>query len=495
MKKVILISQESSEIRVALLEDDVLEEFFIERIDSYKIHGNIYRGLVKAVVPAINGAFVNLGDQKDGFLYLEEESCVDFQEPDQGLFGFAFFSKKKDLPKTDKLKEGQEVVVQVTKEPIRNKGPRLTRKIAIPARYVVLVPGRKDLGISRRIEDQQERKRIKEIFTRMKLPDDAGFIVRTAGEKKSRKEFERDIKYLLQKWKQIRGDIRKKKAPVLIHQELDLIERVIRDNFSEDTSKIIVDKKELQKKVYRFMKLYLPGFKGSVDLHRGRKSLFEKYKVESEIERTFRRKVNLKCKGHIIIEQTEGLVAVDVNSGRYTKVSNPEETAFRTNCEAAREIARQIRLRDVGGIIIIDFIDMNKSDHRKKVYQILEDAVKRDRAKTNILQISRLGLVEMTRQRMRPSLESAMYDVCPYCEGRGVVKSVITMSIKVLREIKKSLSDKKGKTLEVKVHQSVADRLLQQEKNIIKTIEKLHKSKIKIVASRHMHIEDMNISS
>ncbi len=494
MQKVILISQEIGEVRVAILENNTLEEFFIERPEALKLCGNVYKGIVKAVVPGIGAAFIHLGIAKDGFLYLEEEPVTDFDDSPGGFWGFNFFRKPKKMPHDDKLKSGQEVVVQIVKEPIRNKGARLTRRISIPARYVVLIPGRKELGISRRIENKNERQRIRDIFNEINLPQDAGFIVRTAGEGKSKKEYIRDIKYLMQKWKQIRYEIKKKNAPALIHQELGLIERVIRDNFTEDTSKIIVDRKDVQNKVQRFLKLYLPHYRGGVDLVRGKKSLFDKYKIEQEIERTFRRKVTLACKGHIVIEQTEGLVAIDVNSGRFTGDYNLEETAYRTNCEAAREIARQIRLRDMGGIIIIDFIDMDNKDHRKKVYRILEEAVKRDRAKTHILQISRLGLVEMTRQRMRPSLESAVYDMCPYCEGRGVVRSVITMSIKTIREIRKALGGQRRKTVEVKVNPRVAERLLKQERNNLRNIEKEHKSKIIINSTPEMHIEDIQIS-
>lgn len=495
-KKVILISQESSEVRVAVLEDNILEELYIERSDQIKICGNVYKGVVKAVVPGIAAAFVTLENVKDGFLYLEEESLVDIEDSSISVFGFSLFGGEKKKPLDDKLHEGQEVVVQVVKEPIRSKGPRLTRRISIPARYVVLVPGKKELGISRRIENQTERNRIKKIFNDIKLPHDAGFIVRTAAEGKSQKEFERDIKYLMQKWKDIQHEIRRKKAPSLINQELDLVERVIRDHLTEDTAKIIVDKKELEKKVNQFIKLFMPKYCGDVQYEKCKGSLFEKYKIENEIERTFHRKVPLACGGHIVIEQTEGLVAIDVNSGRFTGDQNQkiEHTAFRTNCEAAREIARQVRLRDMGGIIIIDFIDMERVEHRKKVFTILEDMLKRDRAKTNVLQISKLGLVEMTRQRMRSSLEGALYDTCSYCEGRGVVKSVVTMSMKAIREIKKTLHGKTKKNLEVIVHPEVADRLVKQERNAIKSIEKDHNSKIQILYDNSMHIEDINIS-
>ncbi|MBU1864053.1 MAG: Rne/Rng family ribonuclease [Candidatus Omnitrophica bacterium] len=494
MKKVILISQESREVRIAILENALLEEFYIERPEALKLYGNIYKGIVKAVLPGIGAAFVNIGTEKDGFLYLEEESLTDIDDVPNSFLGIPLVAKQKKTFNDEKMKVGQEVIVQVVKESIRNKGPRLTRRISTPARYVVMIPGGKMVGISRRLENQKERERIKRILKEINIPSDAGFIVRTAGGGKSKQEFIRDIKYLTQKWKQIRHEIRRKKAPSLIYQELGLIERIIRDNFTEDTAEIVVDRKDIQKKVHKFLRTYLPRYKGGVKLVQGKESLFDKYNIEKEIERTFRRKVTLQCGGHVVIEQTEGLVSIDVNSGKFTGVSNLEETAFRTNCDAAREIARQIRLRDMGGIIIIDFIDMDKYENRKKVFRVLEESVKRDRAKTNILQISKLGLVEMTRQRMRPSLESAVYEMCPYCEGRGVVKSVITMSIKAIREIRKALVSKGRKKVEVKVHPRVAERLINQEKKVLKAIEWEYKSKILILSQPQMHIEDINIS-
>ncbi len=493
MKKKIFISQEGSEIRVAVTERGLLEEFYIERKDSLKICGNIYKGIVKAIVPAIGAAFVTLEGVRDGFLYMDEEPLFDIDDINPAFFSF-FSWKNSNNQKNDILVEGQEVIVQVVKEPIRNKGPRLTRRISIPGRYIVLIPGREELGVSRRIESKSERNRIKEIFSSVKLPAGVGFIVRTAGEGKSEKEYLRDIKYLLHKWKQIQSKIRRAAPPALVYEETDLVERVIRDNVTENTAEIVVDRKELEKSVNKFLKLYMPNVSIKVKFDKDKKPLFERYGIEREVERAFRRKVRLRCGGHIVIEQTEGLVAIDVNSGSFTSDSNTEETAYHTNMEAAVEIARQIRLRDMGGIIIIDFIDMDKAFHRRDVYRALEEAVRRDKAKTKILQISKLGLVEMTRQRMRPSLESAIYDRCPYCEGRGVVKSAITMSLKVVREIKKSLNAKKIKHIKVYVNPAVAERLVNQEKNVLKEIEKNYRTKLEIIGDSDMHMEDIEIS-
>ena len=491
------MSLEVNERRVAILEDGKLEEFFIERCDAFKMFGNIYKGKVKSIVPGIGAAFVDLGTKKDGFLYV-----ADAIESPFGLdsaFEEVEFEGRRERGETPRienvLKLGQEVFVQVVKEPIRDKGPRLTTHVALPARYLVLIPGESKVGVSRRIEDRSERDKIREIFSQVELPKDSGFIVRTAGEGKTKKEFVRDIKYLTKTWARIKSEIHRKKAPALIHHELDLVERIIRDYFTEDIDRIVVDHQDLYHQVRRFMKLYLPGCPVRVEWHKDSKvSLFEKYNIEKEIEKTFHKKVFLRSGGHIVIEQTEGLVAIDVNTGKFTGHKDLEETVYRTNLEAAQEIARQVRLRDMGGIIIIDFIDMMKIDHRRHLYRLFKDVVKKDRAKTNILQMSELGLVEMTRQRIRPSLESAVYDACPYCEGKGIIKSVITMAIQTIKEVKKALNHSKDKVLNVYTHPQVAERLLHEEQRSIRELEQTSKSRVIVLADPSLHREDINIT-
>lgn len=498
MKKEMLISLEANEKRVAILENGKLEEFYIERAEAQRMFGNIYKGRVKSVVPGIGAAFVDLGLKKDGFLYvsdaidssLSESAFEEVDTEDQER------RERKELPPIDSvLKVGQEVIVQVVKEPIRGKGARLTTHFSIPARYLVLMPGDKHLGVSRRIEERSERDRIRKIFAEMECPPDVGFIVRTAGEDKSKREFVRDVKYLVKIWQGIKVEIQKKKAPSLIHEELDLVQRMIRDFFTEDMERIVVDQYDLYSQVKRFFKSYLPGYQAHVDWYRGPVPLFEKYDIEREIAKTFQRTVMLPSGGHIVIEQTESLVAIDVNTGKFTGRKNLEETVYRTNVEAAYEIARQTRLRDMGGIIIIDFIDMDREDHRRQLYRIFRDAVqKKDRAKTNILQMSDLGLIEMTRQRIRPSLESAIYDACPYCLGKGVVKSANTMSIQCIKEIKKAMNSSRDKVLNVYVHPDVAERLLNQEQRSIQELERSHKSRILVLSDPSLHLEDVNIT-
>ncbi len=497
MKKEILMSLEVNERRVAILEDGKLEEYFIERADGFKMFGNIYKGKVKSVVPGIGAAFVDLSTKKDGFLYVGDAVETPFGL--ESAFEEVEFEGKKErgeIPRIENvLKLGQEVFVQVVKEPIRDKGPRLTTHVAIPARYLVLVPGESKVGLSRRIDDVKERDRIREAFSQMELPKDSGFIVRTAGEGKSKKEFARDVKYLTKIWSRIKTDIHRKKAPSLIYQELVLVERIIRDYFTEDMDQIVVDHQDLYNQVRRFLRLYLPDCKVKLEWHKDSKtSLFEKYHIEKEIEKTFNKKVFLRSGGHIVIEQTEGLVAIDVNTGKFTGNRDLEETVYRTNLEAAQEVSRQIRLRDMGGIIIIDFIDMSKADHRRHLYRLFKDVVKKDRAKTNILQMSELGLVEMTRQRVRPSLESAVYENCPYCGGKGTIKSITTMAIQTIKEVKKALNHSKDKVLNVYTHPSVAERLLHEEQTSIRELEQASKSRIIVLADPSLHREDVNVT-
>jgi len=513
MKKEILMSLEANEKRVAILENGKLEEYYIEREETQRMFGNIYKGTVKSVVPGIGAAFIDLGLKKDGFLYVSDaigspletafeefDTEDDEEEEKQGSRKKPHRKNhrdhRKDLPRIDSvLSVGQEIIVQVVKEPIRNKGARLTTHFSIPARYLVLMPGERKIGISRRVDDRKERERIRKIFAEIDIPSDVGFIVRTAGEGKSKREFIRDVKYLIKTWNRIKNDIQRKKGPCQIHEELDLVERMIRDYFTEDMDKIVVDHYNLYTQVRRFFKSYMPGYRAHVEWHRGPEPLFEKYLIEKEIAKTFQRNVMLKSRGHIVIEQTESLVAIDINTGKFTGKRDLEETVYRTNIEAAHEIARQIRLRDMGGIIIIDFIDMEREDHRRSVYRIFRDAIqKKDRAKTNILSMSDIGLVEMTRQRLRPSLESALYDSCPYCRGKGMVKSANTMSIQSVKEIRKSLNSSKGKVLNVYVHPDVADRLLHQEQKSIQELERMSKSRILVLADPALHIEDVNIT-
>jgi ribonuclease G len=488
---------DANEVQVAILEDGRLDEFYIERADEQRMFGNIYKGKVKTVIPGMGAAFVDLATKKDGFLYVADalKSPLDLDaEYDEAEHGGGAHQRERVKSIDQVLKVGQDVIVQIVKEPIGTKGPRLTTHFSVPARYLVMMPGDEKIGVSRRIEDRKERERIRGIFRNIEYPKGVGFIVRTAAEGKSDREFTRDIRYLTRLWKRIHGSIAHRKAPSLIHQELGLVERIIRDQFNEETDSIVVDHPEIYKKLQKFLEIYLPGQKLEVQLYREHTPLFEKFNIEKAIERTFQKNVYLKSGGHIVIEQTEGLVAIDVNTGKFVGHRNLEETVFKTNMEAAIEISRQLRLRDMGGIIIIDFIDMEKHEHRKTLFRTFSDAVRRDRAKTNILKMSELGLVEMTRQRIRPSLESAVYNTCPYCEGKGMVKSPTTMAIQTIKELRRSIGQTYGRTVNAYVHPKVSERLLHQEQRTIHQIEKTLRSKIYIFPDSNLHLEDVNIT-
>ncbi len=502
MDRKILISLEANEKRVAILEKGHIDDYFIERHDKQYMLGNIYKGKVRTIIPGIEAAFINVGSEKDGFLYVtdavrnpldaEEEPEIGGTVADEEWVPKKFNKNKVKI--NELLKEGQELIVQVVKEPIRTKGPRLTTFFSFPARYLVMMPGENKLGISRKLDNPKERERIREIFKRLDYPSDVGFIVRTAGMGKSEKEFKRDVDYLVSIWSQIKKDINVKTSPSVIHKELSLVERIIRDTFSEESDTIIVDDPATFKTIQEFLKEYMKGEKVNLKLYKDTVPLFEKFNVEKEIEKSFQKNVYLKSGGHIVIEQTESLVAIDVNTGKFTGSRNLEETVYRTNCEAAKEIAKQMKLRDVGGIIIIDFIDMEEEDHKKSVIRILKESVRRDRAKTNILRISDLGLVEMTRQRVRPSIESALYRNCSYCNGKGLVKSETTMVIQTIKQIRRSFRDGKRKTLEVNLNPDVAQKLLLQEAKMIKTLERQYKSKIIVIANPSLHIEEVKIA-
>ena len=497
MYKEILISIEPQEKRVAIVENKVLEEFFVERIGVRQLVGNIYKGRVSSVVGAVKAAFVNLGLQKNGYLYLADVVGIgletDTVERDEVEEAYPLRAIQPHESIEQLLKKGQEVLVQVTKEPFGMKGPRLTTHVALPGRYLVLLPFDRHLGISRRISNDKERARLREILGQLEIPSEMGVIIRTAGIGKSRRDIFRDLKYLLSLWRKIKLGSSRKTAPAVLHEEYDLILRVVRDYLTEDTDKLIIDSRDDYRKMLHFLSMASPHLRSKLELYEADIPLFDRKLIEKEIEKIFERKVYLKSGGYITIEQTEGLVAIDVNSGKFTEKKNLEETAFAINMEAAKEIARQIRLRDLGGIIVIDFIDMNQAGHRRKVFEALLSLLKRDKAKTDVSPLSELCLVEMTRQRMRRSLESVSFRECPYCSGKGLIKSVSTISIQALRKVKKFLKESKKRQVELHVHPEVASRLFNEDRLAIESIEKTFKGRVIVKADPILHVEDIKI--
>lgn len=467
----ILINVEPYEKRVAITRRAALEEFHIERSDQPRLAGNIYKGTIESIVPGIGALFIDIGTGKNGFLYIR-----DLDETGQEPGG---------------PKKGKELIVQVVKEPIGTKGALLTTDISLPGKYLVLMPFNSTIGVSKRIEDSQKRARIKEALKELNLPRGMGCIARTESAGMSPRQLKWELRYLVNLWARIRHRAEKQKAPLLIYEEYDLPLRIIRDCFYEDIEKILVDSREEYRKIARFANSIQPKLRKKIFYYRGKAPLYEKYGIEERIEAVFRRKVNLRSGGTIVIEQTEGLVAIDVNTGKFTGKKTPEETVFKTNMEAALEIARQVMLRDIGGIIVIDFIDMSEKARRTKVYQALENAFKRDKAKINILAISSIGVVEMTRQRTRKSLESVSFRECPYCNGMGRVKTPATIAIETLRKLQRILRERDKREIFLRAHPDVAECLQVSFKNILRTLERRFKKKISIKTDGKLHVEDV----
>jgi len=498
MQKEILITSEPQEKRVAVVTDGIMEEFYVERESIRRIAGNIYLGKVVSIARGIGAAFVDIGMEKNGFLYVSDvlgpaEDIDGIQEPNGEV------AQKPAKPTTDKIENilsvGQQVMVQVVKETIGTKGPRLTTKVALPGRCLVLTPTQKHFGVSKRIGDAGERARLKELLRGLKVPKDIGLIVRTAGSGRSKRDLVRDMKFLYNLWKKIRARSKRiKQLPILLYQEHDLIFRVIRDSFSEDTGRIIVDSKEVYKKTSHFLRSLMPYAKVKLEFYNHQLPLFEKKGIDSQIEKIYERKISLKGGGYIIIEPTEALVSIDVNTGKHAGKKGVEDTIFAVNMEAAREIPRQIRLRDLGGIIVIDFIDMRLQSYRKKVFRMLEETLRPDRSKTNILRMSDLGLIEMTRQRTGGPLETMAYQQCPYCQGRGSVKSPATMAIAALRQLRQHLKDTRGKKIEIMLHPDVGARLLNEDKRSLSNIERRFRARISIRLEQFLHTEDIRIT-
>lgn len=421
MSKKIIIDSQHGQTRVAFLENDDLVEMYIDSGDNERIAGNIYRGKVANVIPGMQAAFVDIGLEKNAFLYIGDINT------DKAVFEFAGSKAKveeslQSLSIGDILKEGQEITVQVMKEPIGTKGARVTTHITLPGRLVVLMPTVNYIGVSRRIEDEGERQRLKAIAERVK-PQSTGLIVRTAALDKNEEDLRPDVELLAKLWSQIEEKEQKGRVPRLLYKDESLIYRTIRDFFTADVDRLIINDYEEYKKVLDWIELISPAYKEKIEYFEPVHNIFEHYSLEGKIEKFINKKVWLKNGGYIVIDPTEALTVIDVNTGKYVGGINLEDTVLSTNLEAAEEIARQIRLRDIGGIIIIDFIDMETQEHRQQVIDILKAALKKDRTKTNVLGFTGLGLVEMTRKKVRERLTAALLKPCPYCNGTGKVYS------------------------------------------------------------------------
>jgi ribonuclease G len=480
----IICNVTSGETRVALLENRILTELFVERKSDLGIVGNVYKGRVTKVLPGMQVAFVDMGLPKAGFLYVadidsssalmsgylvsdEEPSGADDDVELESEMRAARAQKIESL-----LHEGQEIMVQVSKDPMGAKGARITSYITLPGRHLVMMPGANQVGVSRRIESETEKNRLRDMVLKLKK-DGCGYIIRTAAVEKEEDDLQKDIEFFDKLWKSVTKRYETAQAPSLIHQDLNIIQRSLRDLFTRDISEMVIDDPAEYQNATAFCQSYLPGLADKISLYDGVEPLFDTYNLEIEIERALNQKVWLKSGGYIVIDQTEALTAIDVNTGKFVGKNDQEETILRTNLEAVRELVYQLRLRNIGGLIIIDFIDMEKDESKEKVYAALNQALKSDRSRSNILKISELGLVEMTRKRARESLMRTLTTTCPYCDGRGVIKSSLTKLYEVYREIRRVAARQQGseRVVTVAVPPSVADLMFEEESSYLDRLE------------------------
>jgi len=495
VKQSIIINADAYETRIAILEDGELAELLVERADQRRHVGDIYKGRVNAVLPGMQAAFVDLGLPKTGFLH-----ASDLAESLSGLEDISDLEENGDrrrrrapAPKIeDHLKKGQEVLVQITKESIGTKGPRVTQQLSLPGRFCVLMPGVDHVGVSRRIEDRGERQRIKAIISDVK-PKGVGLIARTAGEGKGDPEFAADVKHLHKLWQKIDRKAASMRAPSLVHRELEMTASLIRDLFTDDVEEVIIDDKESFNEIQLYLKTVSPELRDRVKIYKGRDPIFDAFEIESQIEKTFERKVWLKKGGYICIDHAEALVAIDVNTGRFTGKKNQEETILRTNLEAAREIPRQLRLRDIGGIIVIDFIDMEIEGNKRAVLDQLRTELRHDRARTKAFAVSDLGLVEMTRQRERSSLLHYYTEDCPHCGGLGKVPSHETMLVKLERAMRRVSALGTERRITLKVNPEVALYFVEQEARRFAELEKRFRLQVDLKDDPQLKRGDMKV--
>jgi len=485
MKEEILINITPQESRAAVLENGMLQELFIERSSSRGLVGNIYRGKVIRVLPGMQAAFINIGRERSAFLHAaeilpisEEEGVGDTPVPVPDI--------------NELLNDGQTITVQVTKDELGSKGARLTTHLTIPSRYLVLMPDNEHIGVSQRIENEEERDRLKQILLENKS-ENGGYIVRTAAEGASKGELTRDSEFLLKLWGRIRLKVQQVKAPSLVYEDLDLALRFVRDLVPTDVEKIRIDSEDVHQRMLVFLDDFIPSLSPCLELYRGERPLFDMFNVEDDIEKSLHRNVQLKSGGYLIIEQTEAMVTIDVNTGGFVGYRNLEDTIFKTNLEAASSLARQLRLRNLGGMVIIDFIDMKEEEHKRQVIRTLEKVLEKDHAKTHISEVSSLGLVQMTRKRDRESLENVLCEPCTTCDSRGTIKTAQTICYEILRELHRSAKAYEAKKYLVLASQDVVDRMLDEEAAHVAEVESLIGKPVRFQAERLYSQEQFDV--
>ncbi|MGE0086319.1 MAG: ribonuclease E/G [Desulfococcaceae bacterium] len=504
MHRKLVINVSNHETRVALLEEGTIAELFIERKDDSDIAGNIYKGRVQRVLPGMQAAFVDIGLHQAAFIYVDDvlgdrgqeyqDLFPDTEEGDgeEAETDTSAIHQEPEIHIEDILCEGREIMVQVAKSPIGTKGSRVTSYISLPGRFLVLMPSSNHVGVSRRIEDEEERIRLKNLIASLRK-DDTGYIVRTAAEGVQMEKLVNEMEFLKNLWENIQKKYAGLPAPSLLHQELTVSLRAVRDLLTHEADQVVVDSRETYRSILEFLDTFMPRLKDSVEFYDGREPIFDAYNLEGDISRALKKKVWLKSGGYIVIEHTEALVAIDVNTGRYVGKHNLEETILKTNLEAVKELAYQIRLRDIGGIIIIDFIDMEKKSNQEKIFNALKDTLKKDRNKTHILPMSDMGLIQMTRKRIRKPLNRFLCEPCFYCEGEGYLMSRQSICYSIYREAMRQAQDMSGGRMTIRMNPEIAELLHGEENHIIVSLECTLGKQVVIYPNADFHIEEFDI--
>jgi ribonuclease G len=506
MTNELVINARPHETRVALVENGIVVELYIKRGSEHELVGNIYLGRVLRVLPGMQAAFVDIGIDKPAFLYVTDvyndlrhwEQIMLQEGDDDNSLEVATplrtrFLKGCDINIEGLLQEGQDILVQVSKEPLGTKGSRLTSHITLPGRHLVFMPTVDHIGISRRIEDEKERIRLKKIMQELRPPG-AGFIVRTVSERAPKEKLKSEMEFLTRLWAGIQKKRETFSSPSLLHKELTVTLRAVRDLFTREIDRLVIDSREEHQLIVEFIDTFAPNLRYSVELYEGGEPLFDAYGIEMEISRALDRKIWLKSGGYIVIEATEALTAIDVNTGSYVGKRNLEETIVKTNLEAVKEIAYQLRLRNIGGLIVIDFIDMDREANRERVFLALMEALEKDRAKTTVMKVSELGLIEMTRKRTRENINLFLTEPCFYCEGRGRLKSPTTVCYDIFRDLERELvSGEEGK-IYLLVSPEIEKVLKEEERYSVMELEKKINRRIIIIAKNDFHLEQHEIS-
>ena len=502
-KREIIINVEKLETRVAVIENGRLEEFMVEHPEEERLVGSVFKGRVQNLENDLQAAFIDIGLKKNAFLHYWDMTpdadalLDDDDEPRQKQKGGRKANRLSDAEIAKRFPPGSEIIVQVTKGPISTKGPRVTANLSIPGRYLVMMPGTKIRGVSKKIGDAAERKRLKKILDRLPLPENVGLVVRTVGAGASAKAFARDLRNLLSVWNEMQGNVKNLRTPCCIFQEPDLCERVVRDWLTEDVDAIIIDDEKSFNDMRDVTGMISRRSRAKIRRYDGETGIFEHYGIERQLRDAFARQVPLKSGGYLVIDETEALIAVDVNTGHYKGTGSQEDAILEVNLEAVDEVARQLRLRNIGGLVILDLIDMKSRQHQRKVCRALKDALKRDRARTNVLDISELGLLEMSRQRQDSSILSQLTSTCPYCQGHGLVKSPMAISIEIQRKLisllRKAEIEKKPFEPKIVIAPQVMQRLRTEDSKILAELQNDYNTRLTFVSELHRHPESFSI--